>query len=823
MPVFINNVDDYLGPSQACVNPLFTAPAKSTQPSTATDANLVNVTKAEEKLIPSTNDNEKAKVVAENNVDTSQKVVQSRRRTRQRRVPRIIQSEESGSPVAPNTGAGEVIRLALAGGKDSKEESNEINAATTQTIKKKATVTLSDCLSCSGCVTSAEAVLMSEHSIDKLREVSHSQHEQQKRIVFSISSASLADIYRHLYLEGGENAIINGSGGSFESLVEEAAGDNKDSPSRHEFLAKIAAFLHSEFGAEMLVDGALSQKISLMESASEFCYRYRKTRQSREDDKEEVSADSLALTSKKQSVSAMPSVALSSTKTRYINQSNGDMDEDTLMEVTTLSHPPGRLLEEDRNKSTLTSKKMISSPVQPTSLPMLASSCPGFVCLVEKTAPSVVTLLSSAKSPMAIAGVLLKTGLDNKNDSHSNHTVTFDSGMDVARSCYHVAIMPCHDKKLEAGRMDFSWEQQALLRYGNSSKPVNKGTVVTSKTSISVDGVNDQESEDLVNEVDLVLTTGELLEILSDAAAKQKSEEAPTLTAHLPDASENGSSTTTAVRTVLARKELVHGSCALKIEENGSSLNGNEKMGALELDTGVHGSGSYADFIFRYAAYDLFGCTLPLDNPLPWKSSSSTYTATSTAGKTAGVIRRRRRRQETTDLREITLYKHSDGSYSCCNKTNGDIDHSSTPVLRFATAYGFKNVQLILQSLSKTESSSKTNGYDYVEVMACPSGCSNGGGQIGANGQRETPRETKERVRKTVSAVPIVRPTDKCTSLATTLCGCDTQGLVHDSILQSESFGENARQLFHTRFHVVPKLELSTGATAGVALSDTKW
>ena len=115
-----------------------------------------------------------------------------------------------------------------------------------------------------------------------------------------------------------------------------------------------------------------------------------------------------------------------------------------------------------------------------------------------------------------------------------------------------------------------------------------------------------------------------------------------------------------------------------------------------------------------------------------------------------------------------------------------------------------------------------------MEVMACPSRCSNGGGQIGSNGKRETPRETKERVRKTVSAVPLVRPkrSEQCgsQSLATTLCDCNKQGdLINDTILESESFGKNARELFHTRFHVVPKFELSTGATAGVALNDTKW
>jgi hypothetical protein len=32
-----------------------------------------------------------------------------------------------------------------------------------------------------------------------------------------------------------------------------------------------------------------------------------------------------------------------------------------------------------------------------------------------------------------------------------------------------------------------------------------------------------------------------------------------------------------------------------------------------------------------------------------------------------------------------------------------------------------------------------------------------------------------------------------------------------------------ASKHLHTRFHVVPKLELSTGATAGVAIDDTMW
>jgi hypothetical protein len=45
--------------------------------------------------------------------------------------------------------------------------------------------------------------------------------------------------------------------------------------------------------------------------------------------------------------------------------------------------------------------------------------------------------------------------------------------------------------------------------------------------------------------------------------------------------------------------------------------------------------------------------------------------------------------------------------------------------LRFARAYGFRNIQSILLKMKKGK-----NVYHYVEIMACPSGCTNGGGQL---------------------------------------------------------------------------------------------
>ena len=46
-------------------------------------------------------------------------------------------------------------------------------------------------------------------------------------------------------------------------------------------------------------------------------------------------------------------------------------------------------------------------------------------------------------------------------------------------------------------------------------------------------------------------------------------------------------------------------------------------------------------------------------------------------------------------------------------------------LLKFAQAYGFRNIQNVMRKIKQGKCD-----YDYVEIMACPSGCINGGGQI---------------------------------------------------------------------------------------------
>lgn len=49
-----------------------------------------------------------------------------------------------------------------------------------------------------------------------------------------------------------------------------------------------------------------------------------------------------------------------------------------------------------------------SSTGNRTSLPMLASACPGWVCYAEKTHPEMLPFISTTKSPQQIMGTLVK-------------------------------------------------------------------------------------------------------------------------------------------------------------------------------------------------------------------------------------------------------------------------------------------------------------------------------------------------------------------------------------------------------------------------------
>lgn len=71
--------------------------------------------------------------------------------------------------------------------------------------------------------------------------------------------------------------------------------------------------------------------------------------------------------------------------------------------------------------------------------PVLVSACPGWVCYAEKTHGSwLLPYLSTVKSAQQLAGSLLKK---------------------IGKPMYHITLMSCYDRKLEASRPDFANEE----------------------------------------------------------------------------------------------------------------------------------------------------------------------------------------------------------------------------------------------------------------------------------------------------------------------------------------------------------------------------
>uniref|UniRef100_A0A8C8XSY6 Cytosolic iron-sulfur assembly component 3 n=1 Tax=Panthera leo TaxID=9689 RepID=A0A8C8XSY6_PANLE len=197
---------------------------------------------------------------------------------------------------------------------------------------EKAKISLDDCLACSGCVTSAETVLITQQSHEELRKVIDANKTaapgQQKLVVVSVSPQSRASLAAQFGLNPTDTA------------------------------RKLTAFF-KKIGVHYVFDTSFSRNFSLLESQREFVQRFRGQAGSQQ------------------------------------------------------------------------------------ALPVLASACPGWICYAEKTHGSfLIPYLSTVRSPQQVMGSLVKDFF-----AQQQH-LTPDS-------IYHVTVMPCYDKKLEASRPDF--------------------------------------------------------------------------------------------------------------------------------------------------------------------------------------------------------------------------------------------------------------------------------------------------------------------------------------------------------------------------------
>ena len=489
--------------------------------------------------------------------------------------------------------------------------------------KKKATVSLSDCLACSGCVTSAETVLISQQSTAKYIEAVKSG--AFSIIAVSISPQSRAALAAHLGL------------------------------TTSVFLPRLTTFWE-RIGAHYVTDTSVAADLALLETAAEFVARYRQQQPRRW-------------------AAPEASVAVAADRCRYVRRSvnrdgarggdgatsGGDAVAGVAAAVVSVTRPVGMY----------------------TALPMLASACPGWICYAEKTQPSALPHISTAKSPQQTMGTLLKLVLGRE--------------MKVApASIFHVTVMPCFDKKLEASRKDFFHEAEG------------------------------------VHEVDLVLTTGEVQEMLHAQAAASGLDPVAYFTA-LPEAAPPCSETGPV--DALLRSNWASGS--------------DRDLKLLAPKTTLGGSGGYLEFVFRYAAKELFNVTVSTASPLPYKDGRN------------------------DDVKELVL------------EVGGAV------VLNFAIAYGFRNIQTIVQKMRHSRLR-----YHYVEVMACPSGCLNGGGQL-----REQTMETiavrKARIAKVLVAL-------KDGHVARDPFGSSAVKQLYDTALGGKPFSEAARKLLHTTYHAVP-------------------
>lgn len=168
---------------------------------------------------------------------------------------------------------------------------------------------------------------------------------------------------------------------------------------------------------------------------------------------------------------------------------------------------------------------------------------------------------------------------------------------------------------------------------------------------------------------------------------------------------------------------------------------------------GVVTSDGYAEVVLRYAAKELLGLTVTDSDtsasatgsgggPTVIGSSGATASSGSGAGygdaaaaastgslsgMTALLVREEGGRN--ADLRDVFIRLHDPS-------TGITIP---VPALRATLAYGFRNIQTVLNRIKKGRSGTgfgtgTGTGVSYVEIMACPSGCANGGGQVKPTG-----------------------------------------------------------------------------------------
>jgi iron only hydrogenase large subunit-like protein len=377
-------------------------------------------------------------------------------------------------------------------------------------------ITLADCLACSGCVTTAETLLVTQQSKEEILSVLSSQ-SAPRRVVVSVSEQSLASLSVALNLP-----------------LDEAA-------------SCISGFCKTVLGAIYVVDLRWAQEIALEATVREYFYR--------------------------------------------------------------VENAPQRL-------------------------PIIVSSCPGWVCYCEKRHPELIPLLSEVPSAQAMAGWYMKEVLGQSFWKEQGDA-----------SVYHVSVQPCFDRKLEAVRPELS-------ATGRSSD----GTATT------ID-FQSQKSKESIKDTDCVLSTQELLNWMSEVDP------------------------------------------GMPWRAAWDSLPEPLRDQAMECPAlGFEGSGGYHQRVLLEIA----------------RRSGVAATTGGTPSTHAIGLEQLRYQSKRNPNHQIVTIDPSLGEW--------------TKKIEFCVAYGFQQIQNVIRSLKRGAISS----CQFIELMACPDGCLNGGGQIRTKQQRRT-------------------------------------------------------------------------------------
>jgi len=397
-------------------------------------------------------------------------------------------------------------------------------------------------------------------------------------------------------------------------------------------------------------------------------------------------------------------------------------------------------------------------------------------------------------------------------------------------SVYHLTVMPCLDKKLEASRADFvddisadigaamtkfrrvdmvitTYELLQLLQ-----DAIVETTTIPSQIKGLVSTIMEEEEEDIVRRA---LAT--ISETAASAVHVQRicTRDTPVNAMYrdmqqwlqqqsAPSASSGPYLWTTPVPGT-ATPELPSGA----VDIMNSDATAPSRFSAL-------GAGGYADFIFRYAARELFHLDdITSSSPSIWRP---VVDSTPTPRISARVARQRKHREcyEAVIVQDTTT-----GRYRVADAQDGVPDSQAredrTIVMRFVIASGMSTVQQVL-----TEYGSSSNGrLDYMEGMACSNNaCLNGNGQI-RSVERETPIDVRNRVQQTLTCFEKSLQ-DHSKSIPGMILDQDEKD--RNPIIMGASMDRlPLNPSLFTRYHIVPPMQHTMGIASGLAVEDTMW